>query len=80
MKKYALYPGYMISKHDGDRHFIDAPTLARLYKVPLDECVEFQTDRHDWAESAAVGLIKLVPRYDGDYVLPPQGVSGEQDE
>jgi len=29
--KYAVHPGYVTSISDGDRHFISAGTLAKLY-------------------------------------------------
>lgn len=39
MKRYILRPGWVTSRHDGDRHYIKAPALARLYDVPMGECV-----------------------------------------
>lgn len=29
--RYVLHPGPIISKNDGDLHYINAPRLARLY-------------------------------------------------
>jgi hypothetical protein len=64
MTRYLLCPGYVTSRHDGDDHYIDAPTLARLYRVPLDECLV--GDRR----MAHPGLVVLAPRFDGDYSIP----------
>ena len=66
-KKYILHPGYVTSKNDGDRHFISAPELAKLYNVPLEECYAPNTiGRLDAIENWR-GLIHLFPRYDGRY-------------
>jgi hypothetical protein len=79
-KKYILYPGEVASKFDGDRHYIDAYRLAQLYKVRIDEC--FIADSRNvvpsnyFAWNGTIGfdhrnaLIKLYPRYDGDYKIP----------
>ena len=77
--KYALRPGPVISKTDGDRHFIDAGTLMNLYRVPSHECIVIPWDVPRSRERErqlllervlAMGLIHLHPRYDGDYTLP----------
>ena len=71
--EYALCPGYVTSKTDGDVHFIKAPILADLYKVPLSKCVVKPHNLSIWEEiqwEAKYGhLIKLRPRYYGDYTL-----------
>lgn len=36
--KYLVYPGYVTSKKDGDRHFINCKKLCELYKVSMSEC------------------------------------------
>ncbi len=70
--KYALYPGYIVSKTDGDRHFIGAARLADLYGVPMQECfVVRYGDVDPTRRRAPPGLIDLFPRYSGDYTLPP---------
>lgn len=65
-KKYALFPGYVKSKSDGDIHFISAGKLAKLYGVRLSECEIFYADDQK-PRRFADGLIKLYPRYDGKY-------------
>jgi hypothetical protein len=68
MRKYILFPGEVTSAHDGERHFIDAPTLARLYGVPMDECVvHVSRGVVDW--KTIKGLIRLFPRFDGKYSI-----------
>ena len=31
--KYAIHPGYILSKNDGDKHYITFASLVRLYDV-----------------------------------------------
>lgn len=64
-----LCPDFVTSRSDGDRHFISASRLARLYGVlPTDIVREYrgrplmpldQQQREGWVE--------LWPRYDGKY-------------
>jgi hypothetical protein len=69
MKKYALYPDYIISKTDGEKHYITAKDLARLYGVKMSECIIVET-LDDILSTRDKDLIALYPRYDGDYILP----------
>ena len=64
VKKYALHPGYVISRNDGDEHYIGEWQLQRLYGVQPNECVLVGPG------VAGEGLIHLRPRYDGNYTLP----------
>lgn len=72
MKKYLLCPGHVVSKTDGQQHYITASQLAKLYGVPMDECLirpETGTPKHfGWDESHQ--LIELWPQTSGDYALP----------
>ena len=70
MVKYLVCPGTVISKSDGDEHFISAGQLMRLYGVKPTECVVMPTGsaRRGWTEPA--GLIHLRPSYHGNYELP----------
>jgi hypothetical protein len=77
--KYALFPGPVTSKTDGDRHFVDAPTLAFCYGVRLAECLVVPAhigERHPRERELLLerierqGLIKLHPRSSGNYTLP----------
>lgn len=65
-KKYLLCPGYVRSKEDGELHWIDVPTLAKLYGVPMIECMMLSETQG----RRATDLIPLPPRGDGDYSLP----------
>lgn len=70
--KYIVYPGYCISKTDGDKHWISADKLMRLYQVDPKECIVSVP----WKESPQ-DLIPLRPKYDGNYTLPgPMGKIG----
>jgi len=65
--KYLVCPGWIISEHDRDRHFINSAQLIHLYGVNPAEC-------HIAAsKSREIGfgndLIRLRPRYDGNYKL-----------
>lgn len=76
--RYLLCPGIVTSRTDGDRHYVGAAELARLYGVPKANCLvlpHWSTMNHfhraSLLERAARGeLIALRPRADGDYRLP----------
>lgn len=61
---YAVFPGHVPSKHDGDSHYIGARQLMNLYGVSPCECVIVQGV---WNARLAANLIPLYPRYDGNY-------------
>ena len=75
-KKYMLCPGYIISKNDGQRHYISPADLVRLYGANPAECVIFgnvpESDHHKY--------IKLVPKRNGDYFLPEPVGEPEEDQ
>ena len=66
---YVLHAGYVVSKNDRQRHFIDPQTLAELYKVDFEDCVV----DNDFIEPSLRKFklpdyyINLYPRYEGDY-------------
>lgn len=64
--KYAVYPGMITSITDGDRHYITARQLIRLYGVDEKECFIV---KHDDGAGIPPNLIALKPRYDGNYTL-----------
>jgi len=65
MIRYVLHPRYVISKTDGDEHYIDGHTLARLYQVDFRLCViSNKPGSRPMPED-----INLYPRYDGEYNL-----------
>ncbi len=71
-RKYVLHPGYVTSKADGDRHYINAKQLADLYRIKLTECHIIMDDYPDFQSrmDETRHLIHLYPRFDGDYVIP----------
>lgn len=68
--RYVLFPGYVTSRSDGQRHFISGKKLAGLYGVEYRKCLVIQTyhsHRH-----YGVGLdddVRLFPQSSGDYSL-----------
>jgi hypothetical protein len=66
--RYMLHPGIVRSRHDNDRHFIDAGELARLYCLKPGEYFV-------WNETHCRGcrlddFIHLYPSYEGKYGRP----------
>jgi len=72
-KKYVIFPGWIRSKNDGDRHFIGVGALAELYQVNLSECLVY--DDH-MPSHFYDGLIRLHPKYNGDYTIPEKVDNG----
>ena len=70
MKLFLLKPGYVLSRTDNDTHYIGERQLCRLYDVKRDECVIAGTSGHAPGLSRDIenALMKLHPRYDGNYV------------
>lgn len=70
-KKFALHPGYITSKSDGDQHYIGSAQLARLYELRQSEYVVWD-DMNDRRQPQEVWdrYIHLYPSYDGNYGRP----------
>lgn len=73
--RYALYPGPVRSRRDGDVHHIGVAQLRMLYRVRPDECIVINpSDYNDPSLrqklELARTLIALRPRFDGNYALP----------
>ncbi|MGD8786208.1 MAG: hypothetical protein PVJ60_02195 [Phycisphaerales bacterium] len=65
-KKYIVCPGWIISKNDGDHHYITADMLIRLYGVDRRECII--ADEGHFARAHDLDhLPRLWPLYDGNY-------------
>ena len=74
MKKYILFPGYVYSMHDGDRHFIGAKHLIKLYKIDPQECIIYK-DEHSlqgYSPGQLESMICLYPKSDGNYTIDNQ--------
>lgn len=67
--KYAIHPGWVASKNDGQSHFINAYRLAGLYHLDNDEYIiwdQFAPQRgFEWKD-----YIHLYPDYQGRYGRP----------
>ena len=75
-RRYVLCPGMVTSRTDGQRHHVGAYQLAKLYGVAPNDCLIYEPEPwwprsyHERAEERHRGLIRLMPREDGDYSLP----------
>lgn len=68
MNKKYLVIGDWVFKNDGQRHYVSAKELVRLYGVDKKECVLFEKNPPDNPRNVEVGgLYILGPRYAGDY-------------
>ena len=73
--KYALVPGYVRSKNDGEEHYINAPTLAKLYGVDFKKCVVIGVnDPYTPEHARRDGLKVLYPDYIGRYIIPEEKI------
>ena len=67
-----LHPGEIRSKSDGDRHYISALQLIRLYRVlPTDHVMTFDiknpTHDREWQLYHKIKCIHLYPLRSGEY-------------
>jgi hypothetical protein len=67
MKRFAVFPDYVISKTDGEDHYISSIQLIHLYNVDPTECVIVDRRSAQHQHTCLDGLIQLHPNYDGDY-------------
>lgn len=75
--RYVLHPGHVTSKNDGDRHYINANDLMRLYRVPHDSrtFIDYGDERSAQLFKPHPGDVHLHPRHDGNYTMPREGES-----
>lgn len=73
---YAIHPGMVESKTDGQQHFIGARELMNLYGVTPRQCLVYDPPPVgtpgfclDQYNARFEGLRPLYPRYDGNYEL-----------
>lgn len=69
-KKYAVYPEEVLSFSDGQRHFITAERLMRLYDVNPAECVIIDARRPNPGFHEG-NLIPLRVRHNNEPILSP---------
>lgn len=68
MSRIVIRPGPVISKTDGDRHYIGVGQLERLYQLtPVERARAVVDDRRLGHRDDD---IVLRPRFDGDYRRP----------
>lgn len=66
--RYVIAPGWVVSQRDGDRHWISAGDLLRLYRVPPNAPVlVLDENRHGYRPEPDDYLCE--PRFDGKYPL-----------
>lgn len=74
IKQYVCIGDYVISKSDGDRHYISSKVLMKLYKLSdeIADCIEKKDELMYWHQFNSTSLrpISLRPRYNGRYDLP----------
>lgn len=66
---FALKPGKVISKYDGDEHYINVQQLVSSYNVPLKNCAVVENKMTEEVARKR-GLIILEPDPTGEYALP----------
>jgi hypothetical protein len=71
-RRLVLHPGHVESSTDSQLHYLDAPTLARLYGIPLQQCVVLDGHRPETfvGFQQEPGDVHLYPRRDGRYEVP----------
>lgn len=69
--RYALHAGYVVSRNDGQQHYISCAKLQRLYNLPPRDCIchELGNPRSQGLREEQ-GIVHLYPRSDGNYQLP----------
>ena len=71
--RLVVLPGHIISKDDGDEHFVTSSQLLRLYRIkqpyPWNDLLVVQENlRHTYEPQ--IGDVRLYPRVSGKYELP----------
>jgi hypothetical protein len=69
-RRYIVEPGWVISKTDGQEHFIGADQLIRLYGVDRRDCIIINSDEDYKTHRLDLNDVRLQPRHSGDYTLP----------
>lgn len=63
VRRFVLFPGYVISENDGERHYVSACQLRYLYCITrAARCVTFKENM-----LLRPGDIECHPRHDGKY-------------
>lgn len=67
MGRIFIHPGWVISRTDGDRHFISFPKLCQLYKVNPSTAINAQLGLKSYKPEP--GDAHYYPRADGKYPM-----------
>ncbi len=70
MIKYVVIPEVVISKNDGDIHYITAEQLIKLYNVDRNECIVLSNRERGRGFANTKKLIVLTPDPSGNYDKP----------
>ncbi|MDO5769966.1 MAG: hypothetical protein Q4P13_10710, partial [Psychrobacter sp.] len=60
--EFCVAPGWVVSKNDGQRHWVSQRDLIQLYDIPRDLV-------SDQPMKGGKNIIKLRPQYSGEYDL-----------
>jgi hypothetical protein len=73
LTRHLVYPGFIISRQDGDKHYIGFLQLCRLYRIDPHTAIDVRTQ--------VVSILPQPddkhyhPRYDGKYPLFEESVN-----
>lgn len=66
IKKYIVFGDWVVSK-SGERHYVSAPQLARLYKLEREACIFADISRPKTLQGLPENLPRFYPLRDGSY-------------
>ncbi len=64
---FLLFPGYVVSKCDSNRHYINAAQLRTCYGLDPRDCTVYSPVIHSLMSPRIQNMIWLMPRFYGDY-------------
>lgn len=68
MRRIILHPGYVVSRKDGDTHYINQYQLASLYSLDITKCIVMcDTPKGQNDFEPQEGDLHLHVRYDNNY-------------
>lgn len=71
MKKYVIHGDHVISRYDGQHHFVSASKLINLYRVDPRECIIYEEGcLRGYTPEFIDTLIHLYPDHQGVYEKP----------
>ena len=66
-ERFVLHPGPVISKNDGQEHYISSVQLARLHGLNMRDCVVIKHNDPSYRKERYAHMVHLYPRSDGLY-------------